>query len=91
MDTLIEPNYKLGEALEHGAIDRGMYQWLVGRLIYLAHSRPNITYVVIIVNQFMYNLKDSRFNLSIISYTMLKELPVKGCSNKVWSYAWKPT
>ena len=30
------------------------YQILVGKLIYLSHTRPDIAYVVSIVSQFMY-------------------------------------
>ena len=35
-DTPIDPNHKLGEASEDAAVDKGMYQKLVGRLIYLS-------------------------------------------------------
>jgi len=34
----IEPNHKLGEFLEEKAVDKGSYQRLVGKLIYLAHT-----------------------------------------------------
>ena len=48
--TSIDPNYKLGEAKEDVAIDKGMYQRLVGRLIYLSHTKPDIAYVVSVIN-----------------------------------------
>jgi hypothetical protein len=35
-------------------VDKGGYQQLVGRLIYLLHTRPDIAYVVSVVNQFMH-------------------------------------
>ena len=47
--TPIEPNHILSEALEEKKVDRKMYQWLVGRLIYLAHTRPDITYSVSVI------------------------------------------
>jgi len=42
VDTPIEPNHKLGEVLEDGVVDKGSYQRLVGKLIYLAHTQPDI-------------------------------------------------
>ena len=37
----IEQNHRLSEALGEKKVDRKMYQWLVGRLSSLAHTRPN--------------------------------------------------
>ena len=54
----IDPNHKLREESEDAIIDKGMYQRLVGKLIYLSHKRPNITYIVNLGNQFMHNLKE---------------------------------
>jgi len=36
--TPIDPNMKLGSMEEDVAVDKGMYQRLVGRLIYLSHT-----------------------------------------------------
>ncbi|RDX66852.1 hypothetical protein CR513_54343, partial [Mucuna pruriens] len=33
-----------------------MYQRLVGKLIYLAHTRPNIAYSISVISQFMHML-----------------------------------
>ncbi|XP_042005665.1 secreted RxLR effector protein 161-like [Salvia splendens] len=48
------PNH--GLKIEEGAdlADRERYQRLVGKLIYLSHTRPDITYAVGIVSQFMH-------------------------------------
>ena len=35
-------------------VDRGRYQHLVGKLIYLSHTRPDIVFVVSRVSQFMH-------------------------------------
>ncbi|KAK3020642.1 hypothetical protein RJ639_046426 [Escallonia herrerae] len=45
-DTPIEPNHRLAEFMEGEPTDKGMYQRLVGKLIYLSHTRPDIAYAV---------------------------------------------
>jgi hypothetical protein len=57
VETPIEQNHRLGEFLEEVAVDKGSYQRLIGRHIYLPHTRPDIGYTVIVVSQFMYNSK----------------------------------
>lgn len=75
--TPIEPNHKLGEATGDQIVDREMYQRLVGKLIYLAHTRPNIAYSVSIIGQFMHNPKDVHLQ---VAYRVLHYLnaPRKG-------------
>ena len=53
--TPIEQNHRLSEALGEKKVDRKMYQWLVGKLIYLAHTRPDIAYSVSVISQFMHD------------------------------------
>ena len=48
--TLVDPNYELGEAKEDLAVNREMYQYLVGKLIYLSHTRSDIAYVVSVIS-----------------------------------------
>ena len=52
--TPMDPNHKLTN--ESGEIlpDASVYQRLVGRLIYLTNTRPDITFAVSIVSQFMH-------------------------------------
>ncbi|KAH9769750.1 protein kinase domain-containing protein [Citrus sinensis] len=45
-DTPINPNVKLGEMKRGVHVDTGRYQGLVGKLIYLSHTRPDITFAV---------------------------------------------
>lgn len=59
VDTPIEFNHKLSDVPEDVAVDRGNYQRLVGKLIYLSHTRPNIAYVARMVSQFMHNPKET--------------------------------
>ena len=53
VDTPIEQNHELEKTWEHVVIECGMFQHLVGKLIYLSHTKPNTAYVVNIISQFM--------------------------------------
>ena len=48
--TPIDPNHKLGEANDDVVVNREMYQRLVGRLIYLSHTWPDIAYAISVVS-----------------------------------------
>lgn len=53
-DTPMEPNVKLwgeGDVL----VDTGRYQRLVGKLIYLSHTRSDIAFSVSVISQFMHS------------------------------------
>ncbi|KAL0549790.1 hypothetical protein IC582_014279 [Cucumis melo] len=52
-DTPIEFNCKLGNSDDQVPIDIEQYQRLVGKLIHLSHTRPDISFVVSAVSQFM--------------------------------------
>ena len=56
--TPIEQNHKLSKALREKKVNRKMYQWLVGRLIYLAHTRLDIAYSVSVISQFMHDPRE---------------------------------
>ena len=55
IDTPMEMNHKLGQTEDQKATDKGCYQLLVGKLIYLSHTRPDIAYAVSVVSQFMHS------------------------------------
>ncbi|XP_027903699.1 uncharacterized protein LOC114163592 [Vigna unguiculata] len=63
---------------KHGNIDKGRYQRLVGKLIYLSHTRPDITYAVNDVSQFMHDPR--KFHMDIVERILryLKSTPGKG-------------
>ena len=50
MDNPIKPNHKLGESCDDSIVDKGRYQQLVRRLIYLSHSQLDIAYAVSVVS-----------------------------------------
>ena len=54
MDTPIAQNHRLGEYLDQVPADKGRYQRLVGKLIYLSHTRLDIVYAMSVVSQFMH-------------------------------------
>ena len=53
--TPFEQYHRLTEAFEEKKVDRKMYQRLVGKLIYLAHTRSDIVYSVSVISQFMHD------------------------------------
>lgn len=57
-NTPIEFNHGLCDFPDHSMVDKGSYQRLIGKLIYLAHTRPDIAFVVNVVSQFMHNPKE---------------------------------
>ena len=54
VDTPIDTNLKLEELNQGKPVNRGQYQRIVRRLIYLSHTRPDIAFVVSLVSQFMH-------------------------------------
>ncbi|KAB2625923.1 hypothetical protein D8674_017583 [Pyrus ussuriensis x Pyrus communis] len=55
VDTPIVEKHHLCLDPNQKSVDKGRYQRLVGRLIYLAHTRPDIAYAVSVVSQFMHS------------------------------------
>ena len=78
MDTPIELNYKLNEASDDTPMDRGRYQRLVSKLIYLLHTRLDMAYVMSVISQFMYNSRDVHFQVAYIVLQYLKSTLRKG-------------
>ncbi|XP_071919968.1 secreted RxLR effector protein 161-like [Coffea arabica] len=74
----IEQNHKLGEIHRDKAVDREMYQRLVGKLIYLAHTRSDIVYSVSVISQFMYDPRGVHLQVVYRVLHYLKAYSVKG-------------
>ena len=78
VSTPMDPNHKLGEAKEEPVVDKRMYQRLVDRLIYLAHTRPDIGYSVSVINQFMHDPREPHLQVVYRVLHYLKGNPGKG-------------
>jgi hypothetical protein len=75
--TPIEQNHKI--CAEYGdPVDKGRYQRLVGRLIYLCHTRPDITYAVSIVSRYMHDPRSGHLDAVYRILRYLKSSPGKG-------------
>ena len=65
LDTPIEKGLKLCIQANHVLIDKGRYQRLMGRLMYLAQTRPDLAYALSIVSQLMHNPGEQDMNAVI--------------------------
>ena len=53
--TPLAEGMKLSINLNQVPVDKGRYQWLVGRLMYLAYTRPDLAHALSVVSQYMHN------------------------------------
>jgi hypothetical protein len=76
--TPIVQNHHLGIYPDQAPTNRERYQRLVGKLIYLSLTRPDIAYAVSVVSQFMHSPSEDHMEavMRILSY--LKSAPGKG-------------
>jgi len=74
----IEQNHRIGSDEGSSTVNKGQYQRLVGKLIYLAHTRSDIAYVVSVVSQFMHDPRERHLQAvnKILQY--LKKSPRRG-------------
>ena len=78
VDTPMEMNHKLGQAEDQTPADKGRYQRLVGKLIYLSHTRPDIAYAVSVVSQFMHSPGEEHMEAVYRILRYLKSAPGRG-------------
>jgi Reverse transcriptase (RNA-dependent DNA polymerase) len=77
VNTPIDPNHKLSG--ERGnQVEKDQYQRLVGKLIYLAHTRPDISFAVSVVNRYMHDPRIPHLETVYQILRYLKGCPVKG-------------
>jgi hypothetical protein len=78
VDTPIIQNHRLGEYPDQAPMDKGRYQRLVGKLIYLSHTCPDIAYAVSVVSQFMHNPSEDHMDAVVRILRYLKGSPGNG-------------
>jgi len=54
----IEQNHRIGNDEENPKVEKAQYHRLVGKLIYLSHTRLDIAYAVSVVSQFMHDQRE---------------------------------
>ena len=55
MSTPMDPNIKIGPREDSELVNRESYQCLLGKLLYLNHTRPDITFVVRVLSPYMHD------------------------------------
>ncbi|RVW88729.1 Retrovirus-related Pol polyprotein from transposon RE1 [Vitis vinifera] len=78
VNTPIEEGLKLCVEPNQVSTDKGRYQRLVGRLMYLAHTRPGLAYALSVVSQYMHNPEEQHMNAVMRILRYLKNAPGKG-------------
>ncbi|MFS7910246.1 putative RNA-directed DNA polymerase [Helianthus anomalus] len=77
----IEPNYSISNLCKKEAsnfVDIGKYQKLVGKLIYLSHTRPDIAYTVHYHSQYMHKPTAAHSQIAFKLLRYLKNAPGTG-------------
>lgn len=78
VDTPIEVNHGLSIYPDQIPTNKERYQRLVGKLIYLTHTRPDLSYAVSVVSQFMHNPSEQHMSAVNRILAYLKSSPGKG-------------
>ena len=76
--TPIEQNHGLPQVSGAPCDNLEQYRHLVGRLLYLSFTRPDLAYVVHILSQFMHQPLDAYWNAALLVVPYLKGTPGQG-------------
>jgi hypothetical protein len=81
----IDQNHKI--CAQYGdPVDKERYKRPVGRLIYLCHTRPDVTYAVNIVSRYMHDPRSGHLDAIYRILRYLKICLGKGLVQKEWSF-----
>ena len=78
IDTLMDPNVKLVPSQGELLRDPGRYRQLVGKLNYLTITRPDISFPVSVVSQFLQSPCDSHWDAVVRILRYIKGTPGQG-------------
>ncbi|PNY15374.1 putative LRR receptor-like protein kinase [Trifolium pratense] len=78
VDTPIEVNHGLSILPDKIPTNKERYKRMVGKLIYLTHTRPDISYAVSVMSQFMHNPSEQHMCAVNHILAYLKSSPGKG-------------
>ncbi|XP_050107769.1 uncharacterized mitochondrial protein AtMg00810-like [Malus sylvestris] len=76
--TPLEEGLKLSVDPNQVPVDKGSYLRLVGCLMYLAHTRPDLAYALSVVSQYMHDPGEQHMNAVMRILRYLKGSPGKG-------------
>ena len=76
--TPIEEGLELCITSDQISVDKGRYQRLIGRLMYLSHTRPDLAYAMSVVSQFMHNPGEHHMKAIMLILRYLKSNLGKG-------------
>ena len=79
-NTPIKVNHRLTLDDKDPRIENTSYQKLIGKLLYLSHTRPDICYTVNVLSQFMHSPRNSHFQAANRVLKYLKGTPGLGIS-----------
>ncbi|KAH9718181.1 retrovirus-related pol polyprotein from transposon RE1 [Citrus sinensis] len=78
IDTPIKEGLKFCITSDQVPVDKRRYQRLIGRLMYLSHTRPDLAYALSVVSQFMHNPGEQHMKAVMRILRYLKTNPGKG-------------
>ncbi|WKA05086.1 hypothetical protein VitviT2T_023071 [Vitis vinifera] len=78
VDAPIKEGLKLCVEPNQVSTNKGRYQRLLGRLMYLAHTRPDLAYALSVVSQYMHNPGEQHMNAVMHILRYLKNAIGKG-------------
>lgn len=78
VETPMDANIKLETNSEDEPVDKGRYQRLVGRLIYLSYTRPDIAFAISSVSRFMHSPSNTHLQAVYRILKYLKGTPERG-------------